>query len=34
MFKRTVRLTDAGEAFLDPCRESLRAMDAGKQPDA
>ncbi|MFT4470524.1 LysR family transcriptional regulator [Arthrobacter sulfonylureivorans] len=26
--KRTVRLTDAGEAFLEPCRASLRAIDA------
>jgi DNA-binding transcriptional LysR family regulator len=26
--KRTVRLTDAGEAFLEPCRESLRSIDA------
>ncbi|TDL33359.1 LysR family transcriptional regulator [Arthrobacter nitrophenolicus] len=26
--KRTVRLTDAGEAFLEPCRESLRSIHA------
>jgi DNA-binding transcriptional LysR family regulator len=25
--KRSVRLTDAGEAFLEPCRESLRSID-------